>query len=224
MRAWSWLWAELAAVYCVVGAFGSAAAMGWSSTAVLFGCAAAMGFLSAMTYAMVEPYPYGEWVWTGLVAGSLTLGALGTCCLVGPMGLLGILALGGTAPWTLRRLRQLVISPPTWSDVVRLLDPDAEAGEHRPEPRTVTRPTPATMTDQELCVAWRRSFVQLERARTSAEALPVVQLRARCLEELERRHPRAVRAWLASGTRASGDPTPFLETGPSVGDPPVDLG
>lgn len=228
MRAYAWAWRQLAAVYCVVGFFGSAATMGWPSTLVLFACAAAMGFLAALTYAMVEPLGIWSWTWIGLASGSFTIGALGSTCLFGPLGLAALAAFGLGAPWTLRRARALRASPPRLRDVLSYLDPGAD--EPRPQPahdaaraQTGEAPlVPAAMSDAELCATWRRSFPRLQRAHNVEVRLQVVQLRAACLDELERRHPRAFRAWLASGTRASGDPAPFLAARHVVGDPPVD--
>lgn len=239
MRAYDWVWRQVAAVFSVVGLFGSAATMGWPSTLVLFACAAAMGFLAALTYAMVEPLDVWSWIWIGLASGSLTVGGLGSICLFGPMGLAALAALGLAAPWTVRRARRLWQNPPSLRDVLGYLDPGADedprsALEHAPDPaRPAGRDSghdlgreavlvPSAMSDGELCATWRRSFVRLQRARDAEVRLQVVRLRAECLEELERRHPRAVRAWLASGTRASGDPTPFITARHVAADPPVD--
>ncbi|HET8560758.1 MAG TPA: hypothetical protein VFL69_09595 [Marmoricola sp.] len=214
MRGYTWLWRQLGAVYAVAGLFGGASAIGWASTLVLFACAAAMGFLAALTYAMAEPRPVWSWVWTGMVAGALTIGALGTTCVFGPAGLGVLLLYGLFAPWTLRHVRSLLASPPSMREVARYFDPGAEAQPHR-EPAPAL---PTAMTDRELCATWRRSFGQLQRARSAEVKLQVVRLRAECLDELTRRHPREVRAWLASGTRASGDPAPYLESGHSLSD------
>ena len=215
MKAYAWLWRQLGAVYAVAGLFGSAATIGWGSTVVLLACVAAMGFLGALTYAMAEPLPFWSWVWVGMVAGGLTIGALGTTCVVGPVGI-GVLALFGLlSPWTLRHARTLLTSPPRVRDVVRYLDPSADEGEPVVEAAPLL---PGAMTDGELCTTWRRSFGQLQRARSVEVKLQVVNLRAACLDELIRRHPREVHAWMASGARASGDPGPFLRSGQSLSD------
>lgn len=66
------------------------------------------------------------------------------------------------------------------------------------------------LDDEALCLAWRRSFVRLEAARSAAERLAVVEQRERYLDELQRRHPHGLAAWLASGARASGNPLPYV--------------
>ena len=74
-------------------------------------------------------------------------------------------------------------------------------------------PTPRLLTDDELCQAWCASF-EMVRAAPSARRLTVVsQERRSYLDELERRYPRAVEAWLASDPLADVDPTPYLRRG-----------
>jgi hypothetical protein len=49
---------------------------------------------------------------------------------------------------------------------------------------------------------------------TSARRRKVVaQERRSYLDELERRHPRAIEAWLAGPATADGDPLPYLRRG-----------
>lgn len=68
----------------------------------------------------------------------------------------------------------------------------------------------AESSDEELCWEWRRSFAQLVRT-TDAEAVArLAQRRRGYLDELERRHPARFAAWISSGARAAGDPTPFF--------------
>ena len=67
-----------------------------------------------------------------------------------------------------------------------------------------------SMTDQELCRSWRRSYVLLDAASSPAGRLTIVQLRAAYLEELERRQPRALQAWLDAGGRAASGPDKFF--------------
>jgi len=66
------------------------------------------------------------------------------------------------------------------------------------------------LDDEGLCLAWRRSFLLLERADSAEDSMAVVDRRARILDELHRRSPGGVAAWWLSGGRASGDPLPYL--------------
>jgi hypothetical protein len=67
-----------------------------------------------------------------------------------------------------------------------------------------------SLDDEALCLAWRRSFVLLEAARSAAERLSVVEQRQQYLDELHQRSPEGLAAWLASGARASGNPLPYV--------------
>ncbi len=82
-----------------------------------------------------------------------------------------------------------------------------------PEPHTsviVTLEKVREMTDAELCHAWRRSFVALERARGVHLRALLVQTRQLLLDEFEKRHPEGLRTWLSSGARAAGGPDRFI--------------
>lgn len=72
-----------------------------------------------------------------------------------------------------------------------------------------------TLTDVEICYLWRHSFWDLEEARTLERRNRIVALRQRILDELTRRDPLAIDAWLASGARASSSPERFFEGGGS---------
>ena len=73
-------------------------------------------------------------------------------------------------------------------------------------------PDTTESSDEELCWAWRHSFVRLLYA-TEAEAVArLAQRRGEYLDELERRHPARFAAWISSGPRSAGDPTPFFRS------------
>ena len=81
------------------------------------------------------------------------------------------------------------------------------------EPSRPSEPhvTPAALSDEALCLAWRASFSALQSARSPAERLSVVDERRAYLDELENRNARGMAAWLASGARAAGDPSRFVQ-------------
>ncbi|MFD7154266.1 hypothetical protein ACFV9C_06700 [Kribbella sp. NPDC059898] len=66
------------------------------------------------------------------------------------------------------------------------------------------------LTDEELCLAWRRSFTQLERTVRPDHRQAMVDVRRAYLDELERRHPESFTSWLASNPRAAGNPARFF--------------
>ena len=63
----------------------------------------------------------------------------------------------------------------------------------------------------DLCRQWRESYDALRQARTDVQRLRIVMERQRCLDELDRRDPEGLQAWLASAASAAGDPTRFLK-------------
>jgi hypothetical protein len=63
------------------------------------------------------------------------------------------------------------------------------------------------LDDEELCLAWRRSFVRLNASDSVALRLAVVEARGDYLNELARRHPAQFDEWLNSGARAASDPS-----------------
>jgi hypothetical protein len=69
----------------------------------------------------------------------------------------------------------------------------------------------ATTTAQ-LCRQWHDSFEDLQKAPTPAARLRIVAARQQCLDELERRDPEGLNAWLSSTASAAGDPSRFVRS------------
>ncbi|MFG1912356.1 hypothetical protein [Kribbella sp. NPDC048928] len=61
----------------------------------------------------------------------------------------------------------------------------------------------------DLCRQWRDSYEALHRAKTGRQRLRIVLERQLCLDELGRRDPEGLEAWLTS---AASDPSRFLKT------------
>jgi hypothetical protein len=66
------------------------------------------------------------------------------------------------------------------------------------------------LSDDELCLAWRRSFTQLQRAAAPDRRTAMADVRRAYLDELERRHPDSFAHWIASNPRAAGDPARYF--------------
>ena len=67
-----------------------------------------------------------------------------------------------------------------------------------------------TASTAEICRQWQESYAALN-AGGSAARLRIVMARQRCLDELERRDPVGLNAWLSSSAAsAGGNPRPFL--------------
>ncbi|MGW6281307.1 hypothetical protein [Kribbella sp. NPDC055071] len=74
------------------------------------------------------------------------------------------------------------------------------------------------LTTAELCRRWQESYEALRGATTAAARLRIVEARQHYLDELERRDPRGLSAWLERNASAAGDPSRFL-AGEDGGDP-----
>ncbi len=72
------------------------------------------------------------------------------------------------------------------------------------------RPKLSKLTDEQLCTQWQDGYLPLQGPVPPGKAVGIVQQRQRCLDELERRHPFGLRAWLASGAWASSTPLSYL--------------
>ena len=73
-----------------------------------------------------------------------------------------------------------------------------------------TLTVPTYLSDQDLCLAWESSSRALRRCTSADERLEVVRVRQACLDELERRQPDAVRAWVLAGADPDSSPARYL--------------
>lgn len=119
--------------------------------------------------------------WAGVV-----VAAGGLCTLLGPAGVPVVVLLGVSSPWVVRLAGRVLRSGSKGDDVV---------GE---------------MTTLQLCQVWVVTGDQL-RTCTPDLRFRLASARQLCLDELERRDPDGVAAWLASANAsAAGDPARFL--------------
>lgn len=89
---------------------------------------------------------------------------------------------------------------------------------------SLSRPQPgelgeSTTTTAQLCRQWHDSFEDLQNAPTPAARLRIVKARQQCLDELERRDPDGLNAWLSSTASAAGDPSRFVRLDQSKAPP-----
>lgn len=189
------------------------------------------GLFAALTVLPFLP-PDGAWtrplVRVALVGGLLIWLLMGSVRLAGGTGAVVVLVLAATCPalapayrfvaralgWSRRPRRTAAPTDPASAHRALLpaLDGPALEGPALEGPALDGPPldVPDLMTDEDLCCAWRSSFVALQRAASVESRLRVVTVRALYLDELERRAGPAVQAWLESGARAASDPSRFL--------------
>ncbi len=184
------------------------------------------GLFAALT---VLPFLPTDSAWTrplvrvGLVGGLLVWLVMGAWRLAGGPGAVVVLVLAVSCP-ALAPAYRFVATTSGWSRRPRRRAAPTLGSAHPAAPRpTLDGPgvdgpvlegppldVPDLMTDKDLCIAWRSSYVALQRAASVESRLRVVTVRALYLDELERRAGPAVRAWLGSGPRAASDPSRFL--------------
>ncbi len=143
----------------------------------------------------------GALVVVTVVVSSTSLGSL-------VVPLLVLVAL--SSPWTLRWCMRLLGLPQVRGTPEQRPAPDPGPAADREEPLVSDwAPAIRALSDEELCWSWRASYPALLAA-PAAASLELVTLRQAYLEDLERRNPRGMRAWLDSGARAAGNPAPYL--------------
>lgn len=86
----------------------------------------------------------------------------------------------------------------------------AETAGDKPFPTSMLTSWVQDLSDRELCMAWRAGFDALQSGPSAAGRAQIVALRQVYLDEIERRNPSALTAWLASEPRAAGSPDRYL--------------
>jgi len=203
LSAWAWIWSLVVAL----GVGISILAWGPATTLVTVGV---LGGLAFMVQALLQselPTPAPDWelrTCRALFSAAAVVSFVVLCQGV-PEVALPLLALGGvTHPRVVRLVRGQRSAAPERTDLAASAPPDETV---HPLPGTTQA---ERLTDEELCLAWRRSFLGLERARTTVARRDVVRLRQAYLDELARRHPSGIQAWFDSGARAAGGPDRYL--------------
>jgi hypothetical protein len=171
----------------------------WAFTSVL-----AMCLVLAVNGPGTPPSTVARRIFLG---GVMATGCLGLVTGLGVTGVVWILAVAATsrsarrrarAWWLERRPEAVTDDPTTRAPTMVHADPDLPAEKLR------------DLDDEALCLAWRRSYVQMQQSPSVSARVHHAQQRQRLLDELERRNPEGLAAWLASGCRAAGNPLPFL--------------
>jgi hypothetical protein len=145
-------------------------------------------------------------------------------------GVVAAAALVSVAPHLLMVL--LLIAGVTSPCVVRvvgahLADRERRRADLRPDQAQFWSTTAAAaaraLGDRDLCRAWCTSFDVLQSAGDDKARARIVALRQAYLDELDRRDPLGLRAWLDSGARATGNPDRYIRR-PAHGRPEDDPG
>lgn len=168
------------------------------------------------------------------------MAAIGLVAATGALGVAVVILVALTSPLGAKAIRpmhrRLVLhdpeparsaderpAPPTTEPLPRRQRPASD--EYRPTARSTpgrtgsTRrwdaATVAALTDPDLCLAWRVSYVALQR-HTVRDRPTIVSFRAVVLDELQRRHPTEFHRWISAGARAASNPARYLRTNSSA--------
>ncbi|GAA1581636.1 hypothetical protein [Kribbella karoonensis] len=222
-------------VFCgVAGVAGLLGAADWpvSVLVLLFAVAGATGGMIALVVLNPdETTRRPREVWTTVAkctvlsgAGTIVIAGLGSLAGTWTAVLVGLFVIGGS-PYVVPHWIGWFREPPAPRPAPRpARRPKKQAkAKHQPAARPVEDLTDLTdLSDEALCLAWRASFPGLQRAASPVDQLRVVEERRAYLDELARRHPDGVAAWLASNPRAAGDPTRFVRGDVALGQHTID--
>jgi hypothetical protein len=201
--------ATAAGLFCVITTWD----LQWAFTCMVL-VAASAALVAATVYAEDGRRAVPKIARVALAAGLIAPAALGLVVVCKLAGVLVVLMLVGTSPAlkpVVRGRRFARGDPPAVQPESRTPDLPAPWGEPSPNSRAAEPVRElSSLDDDALCLAWRRSFLLLEDARSVADRLSIVELRQKYLDELHQRSPEGIAAWLASGARASGNPRPYL--------------
>jgi len=151
------------------------------------------GGLQAVGRTGIKP---GRWGWRCAAVGAVSVPAVvGVAVLTGSVALaFGLVLIAGLVGiWLWRRRPAAARGAPTAPAV-----PVEPAGPLD------------SLSDAQLCMEWRRSFLYLSTSTGSRQLDRVCEQRRRILDELERRDAQGFKRWINSGARAAGDPAPYL--------------
>jgi hypothetical protein len=181
---------------------------GWNGVAISLMLALVAGAVGATVWAGSERGGAARVAWLTVGAGLLVAASVGLIAVLHVVGLCVVLLLAILSPGLGARVLHAAsargpargpggtgsVRPPSGDDFVerRSLPPLQDV---------------ATLDDEALCLAWRRSHLSLTMSRSTSERLSVIEHRTRILDEVARRSPDALAVWWTAGglgQRATG--------------------
>lgn len=155
-----------------------------------------------------------KYLQVALVGAAIGQATVGWVAATGPLGVTVVVLLTASAPPTVSWVRQKRGSHP---EATPPADSESEHG-HLTSASTWLPAAPAVgqpmdhLSDEDVVFAWRCSYIVLIRARSAAELTSIIDIRSRCLDELERRNPTGFTRWIAAGARAASDPSRYTNS------------
>lgn len=226
MRGWMGVYrAVWVTAACCVGGLGAAVGLANHHAREVGGLVSLAAIISgAASYLTHARRPVSgkicQCITTGVVGGAGCFAVTGLGTVLGPVALLIALLFAVTSPPAMRcyhapRRRKASIqlpappAPPAPTVIKQVAASPAE-----PTPRFVAA-SMHSLTVAELCLAWRRSFIALQRIQRGhdiARQARLVSVRQGYLDELERRDPAGFQRWLYAGARPASDPSRYVKS------------
>jgi hypothetical protein len=206
-RGEGYLWWTVTTVSCAVGVVLGGLELGTGSLLICWAFSTLLA-MCVLVSACGPRIPRATLIRHTVLGGVIGTGCLGLAVGLGVAGLVWILGVAATSRTTRVRARAWLAEkrPPSAADA-----PETPATVVSPDAGPEMPPVELRdLDDEALCLAWRRSYVQLQQSTSASARIRHVQERQLLLDELERRDPTGLAAWLASGCRAAGNPLPYL--------------
>jgi hypothetical protein len=215
MASYERLWRGVCLTVCLIGV-----AVGCATVpATVFGLATVFALIASFaTFVLSEdqlPVPTrreraGRIVHSAAVAGGCAGAFVGVAVVLQGTAFAVLFLLVATSPYAVRawssRCRPTLPSlDVSWASVATAMA--CAGGDYQLVP---TVPRIDELTDRELCAAWQQSCSALDAATSAQTTARVVRERAVYVEELARRYPVGVTAWLIAGPVAVPDPLAYL--------------
>ncbi len=204
------VWTAAAGIATAVGLFDAVRLMGPFALVGVFLATALVGGATALAWSPVLSLTAPPVILGGPAAAAVLVVTIGLGHLLQLSALWLVTGLVLTSPLVVARVRRRVrpssAAPVRSAVLAESSSPSAVAATLvvDPQPDLVV---PDRMPVSDLCEAWRSSFVALQRATSVESRMRVVRMRELYLDELERRNPDALTAWLHGGARAASDPS-----------------
>jgi hypothetical protein len=221
------IWRAAVGLLATIGVVASLVFVSPSTNLVAFLVAAFTAAAVCLSIGLGRDLPPGELFYLvprwAVLGGLVVLAICGYAAAVGARTLALLLLVVGVSPpvvdWlrsgsaerTAREARPIKL-PKATARKLKTVQTDGRPAGDWPMPKYLTAVVRSVveLSDEELCLAWRRSFPQLQRALGSDRRQAMVDVRRAYLDELERRYPDSFATWLASNPRAAGNPARFF--------------
>lgn len=203
-------WLIVAAALILIGML-AAAAMSLPNLLVLFTAFALVGAVVVLLVRQADGNGARDILLGACAAGSFAGAFAGLTKIMGAAAIIVALVVVASSPWVVgasRRWLRTVPSPLDWP-----LDSVLWALSYSGPAHVPFQPPPGgqpVSDDQLLCQAWSASYRELEATTSRRRAMRIVEERSEYLDELERRNPAALAAWLASAATAADSPPTYL--------------